>query len=76
MNNKSSLAWDETEKGQFCDDYFEPIKIPIIKHVPWVKSLPIPPGIHNKVIDLIKQKIETGVYKLSYSSLASMVYSH
>ncbi|KAG1743532.1 hypothetical protein EDD22DRAFT_958769 [Suillus occidentalis] len=34
MNNKFALAWDETEKGHFCDDYFPPIVIPTIEHIP------------------------------------------
>jgi len=51
--NKRALAWTDTEKGQFKDEYFAPIKIPVIKHVPWAqKNLPIPPGILEKVIKL------------------------
>ena len=32
--NESGLAWTEDEKGRFCDDYFAPVKIPAIEHVP------------------------------------------
>ena len=31
-------------------------------------SAPIPPGIHEKVINLICKKVKLGVYELSYSS--------
>ncbi|KAF9440126.1 hypothetical protein P691DRAFT_622651, partial [Macrolepiota fuliginosa MF-IS2] len=51
------------------DDYFSPVKIPVVEHVPWTqKSLLIPSGIHKKVIILIKQKVASCVYKPSYSS--------
>ncbi|KXN81668.1 hypothetical protein AN958_04007 [Leucoagaricus sp. SymC.cos] len=69
LKNKMGLAWDKTEKGCFQEDYFEPVKIPVVEHIPWAKKLlPVPPGIHDKVIELIKQKVETGVYEPSYSS--------
>jgi len=41
----------------------------VVDHIPWVKqSLPISPGIHDKVIALIKQKIAPSVYEPSNSS--------
>ncbi|KAG2072450.1 hypothetical protein BDR04DRAFT_971323, partial [Suillus decipiens] len=43
-NNEPALAWDESEKGRFRDDYFPPIIIPTIEHVPWAHCQPpIPP---------------------------------
>jgi len=45
------------------------VKIPVQEHVPWArKTLPIPPGIREKVIELIQKKIDSGVYEPSYSS--------
>ena len=35
-NNELALTWDESEKGHFCDDYFELVVIPTIEHTPWV----------------------------------------
>jgi hypothetical protein len=71
-NNEYTLAWDESEKGRFRDDYFPPIIIPTIKHIPWThRQPPIPPGIKNEVIKLIKSKIESGVYEASNSSYQS-----
>ena len=32
--NEMGLAWMEAEKGRFCDEYFSPIKIPVIEHTP------------------------------------------
>ncbi|KAG2738246.1 hypothetical protein P692DRAFT_20759185, partial [Suillus brevipes Sb2] len=70
--NETALAWDETEKGRFRDDYFPPVIIPTIEHTPWVhRQPPIPPGIRDEVIALIKSKIASGVYEASNSSYQS-----
>jgi len=67
--NEQGLAWEETEKGRFRDEYFSPVKIPVQEHIPWArKTLPIPLGIREKVIELIRKKIDLGVYEPSYSS--------
>jgi len=67
--NERGLAWEETEKGRFQDEYFSPVKIPVQEYVPWTrKTLPILPGIHKKVIELIRKKIDSEVYEPSYSS--------
>lgn len=72
MNHESAPAWDETEKGCFCDDYFPPIIIPTIEHIPWAhQQPPIPPSIKEEVIFLIKSKIASEVYKISNSSYQS-----
>jgi hypothetical protein len=45
---------------------------PTIEHVPWVlKNIPIPPGIYNQVIGVIKEKIRAGIYEPSNSSYRS-----
>ena len=70
--NKCALAWTEVEKGRFRDDYFSPVKIPVIKHVPWAhKNLPIPLGILNEVTNLFKEKIAVGMYERSDTSYRS-----
>ena len=72
LNNELALAWDESEKGRFRDDYFDPVVIPTIEHTPWVhRQPPIPPGIREEVIKLIKSKIASGVYEPSNSSYQS-----
>ena len=32
--NEKDLAWDKTEKGRFCEDYFSLVKIPVQEHMP------------------------------------------
>jgi hypothetical protein len=71
-NHKLALAWDESEKGRFHDDYFPPIIIPTIEHIPWTHHQPpIPPGIKDEVIKLNKPKIASGVYEASNGSYQS-----
>jgi hypothetical protein len=70
--NELALAWDKTEKGRFQDNYFPPVVSPTIEHTPWVHHQPpIPPGICDKVIALIKSKIASGIYEPSNSSYQS-----
>ena len=70
--HKEAFVWDETEKGRFSDEYFNLVVILTIEHIPWVLcNIPIPLGIYDQVIEVIKSKIESGIYKVSNSSYRS-----
>jgi hypothetical protein len=70
--NQKALAFEDSERGTFRDDYFSPYKIATVPHTPWeYKNIPIPPGILQKVIDVLKLKIEAGVYEMCQSSYRS-----
>jgi hypothetical protein len=70
--HKYAFAWNENEKGKFSDEYFDPVVIPTVEHVPWVlRNIPIPPGIYDQVVEVIKHKIRTGVFESSNSSYRS-----
>ena len=70
--HKTAFAWAETEKGSLSEEYFDPVVIPMIEHIPWVlKNIPIFPGIFDRVVDVIKNKIASGVYEASNSSYCS-----
>jgi hypothetical protein len=70
--NEDTFAWSESEKGSFSSKWFDPIKIPTVEHVPWVlKNIPLPPGIRDRVIEIIKSKIAAGTYEPSNSSYRS-----
>ena len=72
---EDSIAWDTSKQGSFRADYFNPIVIPTIQHVPWVeRNIPIPPGIYNKVVCILKEKISVGVYERSNSSYWSKLF--
>jgi len=67
-----AFAWNENEKGKFSDEYFDPVVIPTVEHIPWVlRNIPIPPGIYDKVVEVIKHKIRTGVFESSNLSYRS-----
>ena len=69
---EDGIAWDASEHGSFRDDYFDPVVIPTIEHIPWVEqNIPIPPSIYDKVIQILKEKIRVGVYERSNSSYQS-----
>jgi hypothetical protein len=72
MIHQDGFAWNETQKALFRKDFFPPVCMPITKHVPWVlQNMPIPPGIYNAVLNVVRKKIAAGVYKqsnLSYQS--------
>jgi len=64
-----AFAWNNTEKRQFQPDFFPPIDIPVIPHIPFIeRNIPIPPGIYDKVCAIIKKKLDSGIYEPSNSS--------
>ena len=68
LQNKG-FAWDNSERGHFREDFFPPVEIPVVAHMPWVEhNIPIPPGIYDEVCQIIHVKMEAGVYKRSNSS--------
>jgi hypothetical protein len=41
--HKTAFSWTEKEKERFFKEYFEPVIISMVKHVPWVlQNIPIP----------------------------------
>ena len=68
----TAFAWTDEERGAFDPEYFAPIEIPHISHVPWVlRQGPIPRRSLNKVTEIIKNKWRSGVYEPSSSSYNS-----
>jgi hypothetical protein len=68
----SAFAWTDDERGTFNPEYFAPIEIPHIAHIPWVlKQGPIPRGILDEVTKIIENKWRSGVYEPSSSSYNS-----
>jgi hypothetical protein len=48
---EDSLSWVEEEKGEFRQDFFPPVCIPTVPHIPWVyKNIPILTGLHDKLV--------------------------
>jgi hypothetical protein len=69
MTYEHSFAWDESQKGSFCQDFFPPIKMPIIPHTPWAFcNIPILPDIYNDILKILRNTIASGTYEPSSSS--------
>ncbi|TFK16932.1 hypothetical protein FA15DRAFT_548025, partial [Coprinopsis marcescibilis] len=69
---EAGFAWDETEKGMFSEEWLEPIRIPTIEHIPFcLGNIPIPRGLYDNVVKILKDKIASGVYEPSTSSYRS-----
>lgn len=67
--NEKSLAFEENDRGTLRKDYFSDYKMATIPHTPWeFRNIPIPPGIREKVIEMLKSKIDAGVYEPCQSS--------
>jgi hypothetical protein len=69
LSQEEALAFEDKDRGMLKGSYFSDYIMPTVPHTPWeFKNIPIPPGIRDKVIELLKAKVETGVYKASQSS--------
>lgn len=67
--NEMSLAFEETDRGTLRKDYFSDYIMPTVPHTPWeYKNIPIPPGIKDKVVEMLRSKIDAGVYEPCQSS--------
>lgn len=70
--NESGIAFVDAERGTLKESYFSPYIIPTIPHIPWeYRNIPIPPGLMPKVLEVLKLKIDAGVYEHSQSSYRS-----
>jgi len=70
--NEDAIAFEDAERGTFKESYFSPYIIPTVPHVPWEhRNIPIPAGLREKVIEVLKLKIDAGVYEQSQSSYRS-----
>jgi RNase H-like domain found in reverse transcriptase/Integrase zinc binding domain len=70
--NQEAIAFADGERGTLKESYFSPYIIPTVPHTPWVyRNIPIPPGIHEQVLKLLRTKKSEGVYEDSQSSYRS-----
>jgi hypothetical protein len=70
--NDMPLAFIDVERGDLSDEYFSPYIIPTVPHIPWAyRNRPIPPGILDQVIEIIKSRLRTGVYEHCQSAYRS-----
>jgi len=70
--DEDTIAFEDAERGTLKESYFDPYIFPTLPHTPWeYRNIPIPPGILEKVITLLKLKIAAEVYEQSQSSYRS-----
>ena len=70
--NERSIAFDELERGTFRRDYFSDYKMPVIDHIPWQeKNMQLPKGYEERIMKLLKEKKDAGVYENAQSSYRS-----
>jgi hypothetical protein len=74
--NNHALAWEDSERGRLRRDMFPDVKIATIEHIPWAeRPIPVPPGIKNEFMELIQNKLSTGVYEPSNSAYRSKIFT-
>ena len=70
--HEKAFAWVPDKQGHFDEWYFPPVKIPTVPHTPWVLwNIPIPPSKWKDTIQIIKNRIATGVYEPSTAAYRS-----
>ena len=72
---QKSLAFSAEERGLLKHTYGKPYIIPVIKHEPWQqRPIPIPGAIRDQFIELVRERVKTGLYEQSSSSYSSPVF--
>jgi hypothetical protein len=70
--HEKAFAWIPTERGRLDERYFPPVKISTIQHTPWiVRNMSIPAAIQQDAIQIIKDRITSGVYEPSTAAYRS-----
>lgn len=66
MLHKDTLTCVKKERISLRDKYFPSYIISIILHILWIKpNIPIPPGIRDRVVQVLREKIAAGLYESS-----------
>ena len=74
--NERSIAFDESERGTFRNDYFSDYVIPTIEHEPWIeKNIPLAQSKYDQIISLLKEKVKAGVYERAHTVYRSRWFS-
>ena len=72
---EKALAFSTEERGLLKHSYGLPYFIPVIDHTPWQKKpIPIPAAIKDEYVELVRERIRTGLYEQSTSSYSSPVF--
>jgi len=57
MLHQQAFAWNDTERGHFREDFFPPVEMPVVPHVPWVqRNIPIPQAYMMKFVQFSRKR--------------------
>ena len=69
---RTTFATLRITHGHLDERYFPPVKIPTVPHTPWVlQNIPIPLSMWADTIQIIKDRIASGVYEPSAAAYQS-----
>ena len=72
---EGAVAFDEYERGCLKHEWGMPYVIPVVDHKPWQKrAIPIPKAIKEDYVELVRERLRTGLYEQSTSSYSSPVF--
>lgn len=75
QERQKALAFEDSERGMFSDEFFPDYEIPVIEHVPWVQSpIHIPKSIEDTVRQMLLEQKEAGKYEYSTASYRSRIF--
>jgi len=75
VQNEKALAFEETDRGTLRRITSHLTLCQTVPHTAWEeKNIPIPPGIKDKVIELLKHKMDAGVYEHCQSAYRSKCF--
>ena len=75
-SRQKALAFDDSERGTFSDEYFPDYEIPVIEHVPWVQApICIPKSIEDTMRQMLLDQKATGKYEYSTASYRSRIFA-
>ncbi|CAD6952494.1 unnamed protein product [Tilletia caries] len=72
VSNEMAMAFDESEKGVVDPAIVPPVTIPVTEHELWnMRNIPVPAAIKEKVLGILKSKIDSGLYEASSAGYTS-----
>ena len=76
QTRQQALAFEDSERGTFSDEYFPDYEIPVIEHVPWVQApIRIPKSIEDTVRQMLLDQKAAGKYEYSTASYRSRIFA-
>jgi hypothetical protein len=77
MLHEKNFAWEDSERGTFKEEYFPPVKFPVLKgHKVWVeRNIPIPPGQLEEVCRVLRASIDSNIYEPSNGAYRTKYFS-